>query len=328
MNRFKPAPHANRGFTLIELLVVIAIIAVLVSLLLPAVQQAREAARRTQCKNHLKQIGLALHNYHDAYSAFPPSICIGPGDFGQWSSQARLLPYIDQANLTNLINFQQSYSLQPNVIGTRVPVYMCPSEVNDRPSNSDGLRQYPINYACNQGPWFVFDPAGPQGQGSFLPNARLGAHSFTDGMSNTLGFSEVKAFQPIVKESPVPSTDPPGSAAIVGALGASGDFEATDGHTEWVEGRVHQTGFTTTFAPNTLVPYQASGVTYDIDYTSAEEGDGPMATYAAITARSFHSGIVNALMMDGSVRSISSNVNLATWRALGTRSGSEVPGEY
>src|SRR2546429_4956642 len=103
----------TRGFTLIELLVVIAIIAVLVSLLLPAVQQAREAARRTQCKNNLKQIGLALHNYLESFSRFPPSICIRPGGPPGWSAQARLLPFIEQANLSNLTNFQSSFDTQP-----------------------------------------------------------------------------------------------------------------------------------------------------------------------------------------------------------------------
>ena len=94
----------RRGFTLIELLVVIAIIAILVALLLPAVQQAREAARRAQCKNNLKQIGLALHNYQGALNVFPPSFCIGNGDGGKWSPMARILPYVDQANLYNLAN--------------------------------------------------------------------------------------------------------------------------------------------------------------------------------------------------------------------------------
>src|SRR3954454_21148910 len=100
--------HRVRGFTLIELLVVIAIIAVLVALLLPAVQQAREAARRVQCKNNLKQMGLALHNYLDVYTCFPPLGCYPAAAVGQWktfSAQARLLPYLEQANLQNLIDW-------------------------------------------------------------------------------------------------------------------------------------------------------------------------------------------------------------------------------
>lgn len=110
-----------RGFTLIELLVVIAIIAILIALLLPAVQQAREAARRTQCKNNLKQLGLALHNYHDVFNTFPPNGANAPsqgpscgGRFNQswlsWSGMAMLLPYIEQANIYNQINFSNQWN--------------------------------------------------------------------------------------------------------------------------------------------------------------------------------------------------------------------------
>src|SRR5687768_10209175 len=126
---------SRRAFTLIELLVVIAIIAILIALLLPAVQQVRESARRTQCKNNLKQIGLALHNYLDVYSVLPPSYCVVPGVTttvgGQWSAFARILPYLDQANLQNLIDWKVAYSTQLNVATQRVPLYLCPSEVND-----------------------------------------------------------------------------------------------------------------------------------------------------------------------------------------------------
>lgn len=318
----------SRGFTLIELLVVIAIIAVLVALLLPAVQQAREAARRAQCKNHLKQIGLALHNYHDAFNCVPPALCLRAGDFGQWSAQARLLPYLDQANLQNLINFSLPYDGQPDVPKTRVPVYLCPSEVNDNPSLRDGIDQYPLNYVANQGTWLVFDPiGGTKSLGVFLPNGRIRAADFLDGMSNTLGFAEVKAFQPNLKGGSPPPAAPPTDPATIVTLGSSGEFDPIDSHTEWVEGRVHQTGFTTTLPPNSNVPYTVGSTTYDVDYTSAEE-DVTVTTYAAITSRSYHAGIVQALLMDGSVRSISNSINLAVWRGLGTRAGGEIVGDF
>lgn len=325
------AAHSQRrGFTLIELLVVIAIIAVLIALLLPAVQQAREAARRTQCKNNLKQIGLALHNYHDTYAAFPPAMCLtlSGASYGQWGPQARLLPYLDQANLQKLIDFSLPYDTQLAAVKFRVPTYMCPSEPNDRGSVEDGIDQYPINYGANFGTWLMFNPVtGQPGDGAFGPNSRFSTHSFTDGTSQTLAFSEVKAFQAIIKEGGSPTAVPPTSSVTVGNW--TGNFEADNGHTEWVEGRVHQNGFTTTFGPNTRVSHTELGRLYDIDFTSVEEGDSTtQPTYAAITSRSHHVGIVQSLLVDGSVRSVSENIDINIWRALGTRAGGEVVGEY
>ena len=188
----------RRGFTLIELLVVIAIIAVLVAILLPAVQSAREAARRTQCKNNLKQIGLATANYESTYRQFPMSVVDDavagggnwtdtPGAGGLWSPQARILPFLDQANLYDIADLDKAYDESPNsdagVPWTRVEPYLCPNEINDKIRLSGGVpAYYPINYAYNAGTWNVWNPRNQQaGQGSFIPNKSLPTRDFTDG---------------------------------------------------------------------------------------------------------------------------------------------------
>ncbi|MGQ0636221.1 MAG: DUF1559 family PulG-like putative transporter [Planctomycetaceae bacterium] len=324
----------RRAFTLIELLVVIAIIAVLIALLLPAVQQAREAARRTQCKNNLKQVGLALHNYLDAHSAFPPVSVLPFGRTSEpWSAQARLLPFIEQANLHNLIDWGVSseFTANPGVCQTRVPIYLCPSEINDRARPTATLTHYPLNYSFNEGTWFIFDPvSGRGGDGAFFPNKAMRASDLSDGLSNTLGASETKAYAPNLWDSMNPNAagvSPPDTPAALAAY-FGGTFDS-NGHTEWVEGDVHECGFTTTFGPNTVVSYTSGGVTYDIDFTSMRDGESvAVPTYAAITSRSFHAGIVNVLLMDGSARSVGNSINLAVWRALGTRAGGEATGDY
>ncbi|MFN0195573.1 MAG: DUF1559 domain-containing protein [Planctomycetaceae bacterium] len=336
----------RRGFTLIELLVVIAIIAVLIALLLPAVQQAREAARRTQCKNNLKQIGLGLHNYLDAFSKFPPSYCVVSGVTatvgGQWSFRARILPYMDQANLQNLIDWNLAYSTQLNVAITRVPTFLCPSEVNDMvrvftSGPSSGLpRDYPANYGVNFGTWKIWDPtSGTGGDGAFHPNSNFSTAAFSDGMSNTLCVAEVRAYTPYVRNTTTdPGSTPPTTPAF--ATGLTGDgccigstTQHNTGQTEWADGLSQQSGITTTFTPNTIIPYDVSGVIHDIDLVSWREGThATRVTYGAITARSRHEGMIQALLMDGSARSIGENIDLGIWRALGTRSGGEVIGEF
>ena len=335
----------KQGFTLIELLVVIAIIAILIALLLPAVQQAREAARRTQCRNNLKQLGLALHNYLDVNGKFPPSFCVGSGDGGEWSMQARILPYMDGANTYNLINFSQDYNqviagYPYGVKAMRVEVLICPSDykVKQRLNATTGLPEhYPLNYAANLGTFFVFDPANNRvGDGAFAPNVAGSVNRIPDGMSNTLCMSEVKSYTPYARNASAPMAEgvaaPEDVASACTLIAGASQNQQDSGHTEWADGRAHHVGFTTTFTPNTKVNCTngAFGV-QDMDYNTQRE-DNPEGTtnrtYAIVTSRSFHAGIVTSLLMDGSVRSINSNIDRSVWRGLGTRAGSEALGEY
>ncbi len=328
------------GFTLIELLVVIAIIAILIALLLPAVQQAREAARRTQCKNNLKQIGLALHNYLDVHSAFPPSFVSDisttntPG--GEWSVHARILPFLEQASLYNNADLSQSYqaAINGNIATQRVASYLCPSDVNDKVrTNSSGVAEhYPVSYGFNGGTWRVWDNATRQpGNGAFAPNSKFKPRDFTDGTSNTICFSEVKAFTPYNRDGDTGTVAIPlGPAEVDTMIAGGGSSKPDSGHTEWVDGRVHQTGFTVTLPPNTNVTVAGGVRSNEGDFTACREDVSACtgATYAAVTSRSWHTGIVNSLMTDGSVRSFSENIDLNTWRNLGQRNDGVPLGEF
>jgi len=318
----------NAGFTLVELLVVIAIIGLLVALLLPAVQAAREAARRMSCSNHLKQIGLALHNYHDTHKNFPPSATLPAGvvPFDSWSVHARLLPFLEQSSLEDIIDWKLDYRSQPTVTKSRVSAYLCPSEINDKERPDGTLTHYPLNYAVNLGTWFVYAPdSGQGGNGIVYPNSRTNFASLRDGTSNTLAFAEVKAWNPYLRDGGNPNglgSPPPTTPADLVTLG--GSFKANSGHTEWVDGRAHQTGFTATFPPNTVVPFTAGGKVYDIDFNSYREGKmASQSTYAAVTSRSYHPAGVNVVLADGSARLVSEMVDSNTWRSLATRDGGE-----
>jgi type II secretory pathway pseudopilin PulG len=318
---------------LIELLVVIAIIAILIALLLPAVQQAREAARRIQCRNHLKQIGIALHNYLESNQFFPPSATIDltqtvTENNGSWGVHGRILPYLEQANLYENVDLSQPWDFQKAIDGLRIPGFSCPSDPQADRMRDPGRgksRLYPTNYGFNFGTWFVYDPAtGQGGNGSFFPNSSLSTAAFVDGTSNTLCAIEVRAWTPYLRNGGPSSNSLPNTLSDASSIAALGVQFKTTGHTEWPDGRVHHTGVTTTFTPNSKIEYVSGGQVLDVDYNSWQEGKNGSAgnqTYAIINSRSFHTGTVNALLMDGSVRSFSDNIDLATWRSLGTREG-------
>ncbi|MEX0718211.1 MAG: DUF1559 domain-containing protein [Planctomycetaceae bacterium] len=335
---FRSTPARTRpGFTIIELLVVIAIVGILLALLLPAVQAAREAARRTGCRNNLRQIGLALHNYESARKVFPPSFEIArgttlSGNNGSWSIHGRLLPFIENAAAYQAVDLTVAWDAQldTQVPTLKIPTYMCPSETNSQVRTKNGAPYVqPQTYGFNFGTWLVYDPAANRGgDGVFYPNSRIGFEAVGDGTSQTLAAAEVKAFTPYFRNTADPGSTPPSDPSQIAGFAAGADFKLgastndNTGHTEWPDGRVHHSGFTTTFPPNTFVPFVKDGREYDVDYNSMQEGkNATQPTYAAITARSHHSRMVNVLMLDGSVHGVADGLAPASWRALGTRDG-------
>lgn len=340
MRRLRPA------FTLIELLVVIAIISLLIGMILAAVQRVRDSGLKSQCQNNLKQIGIAVNNYEVSMGSYPASMYHQPGTVfasnnGSWSIHGRILPYIEQNTLQIRVNLAAPWDAQGNtgVPTTRVPLFVCPSEINDqvRVNASGAPLVYPQNYGFNFGTWFVYDPStGIGGDGMFFPNSRLRPGHLRDGASQTLCAAEVKAFTPYVRNTPDPGFMPPTDPSSLAAFGISGQRKLgpntndNTGHTEWPDGRVHHSGITTTFNPNTVVPFTFQGKTYDIDFNSRQEGSSAtQRTYAAITSRSYHiGGQVNILLMDGSVRSVHQSISPQIWRALGTRDGEDIVDDY
>jgi hypothetical protein len=218
------------------------------------------------------------------------------------------------------------------VTATRVSIYLCPSETQDKARQTPVFTHYPLNYSFNEGTWFIYDPVtGKGGDGAFYPNKAMKISDLSDGTSNTLAAAENKAYAPSKWDTLAPNAlgiPAPATPADLMAYSSGGTFDL-NGHTEWVEGDVHETGFTTTFTPNTFVPYVNAGTTQDIDLTSMRDGESiTVPTYAAVTARSYHVGNVMVLLMDGSVRSVSNNINLGIWRGIGTRAGGEVIGDF
>jgi prepilin-type N-terminal cleavage/methylation domain-containing protein/prepilin-type processing-associated H-X9-DG protein len=335
----------HRAFTLVELLVVIAIIGILVALLLPAVQAAREAARRTECNNNLKQIGLALHNYHDTHKRFPfgkgPSYPGAPV-YARWSTHALILPFMEQTNLQSAIDFRYPPAT-PGMGGVIafMPAYSNPGGENTTISKtlvagffcpSDGSAPDPAwpgqtNYAGNQGGWLCDRGDSPAASSDIAPNevqtgvlyylSRVGFADILDGSSNTAIFSEKLRG----RGSPHPRYDMfviPNQTTLdatyqtcttVNVLTAT-PLTSKWGWS-WVMGENCCTLYNHVSTPNTNT---CAGLPFP----------GTMTNMAMqVAPNSHHPGGVNVLLADGSVRFVANSIDLRVWRALGTRSGGE-----
>lgn len=334
----------RRGFTLIELLVVIAIIAVLIALLLPAVQQAREAARRTQCRNNLKQLGLALHNYHDTFQVFPLSQLGGVTGQSDWrghSAQVMILPYIDQAPLYNQYNmnvwawWDGSKGTPDDAAGmpgqTKIPAFRCPSNpssANGRPGNNYVVCEGANAGMFNDGPGY----ASSKENGIFNIRTLVPIGGITDGTSNTIMASEQLIFSTGVNQDKLiairQGVSAPGgwdgtymTQAQLDDWGSrcttSGNGQRSETGQFWHVGVHEQATFNVLLPPNSK-------------YQNCTAHCGGCATdgTSMIGARSLHTGGVTVLMADGGVRFVSDNINYPTWQYLGSRNDGTSVGEF
>jgi prepilin-type N-terminal cleavage/methylation domain-containing protein/prepilin-type processing-associated H-X9-DG protein len=355
------------AFTLIELLVVVAIIAILVALLLPAVQQAREAARRTQCRNNLKQLGLALHNYADAFKAFPPGrqVYISPGDDGSqganagattgqgncFSGFAQMLPQLDQAPLYNQINFNSGPDTAGNdrISAAQPPAFLCPSDVGSRALMQGGAFVGVTNYVMNTGTTFpvsLKNPSGTPATGIFFENSHVRIADIIDGTSSTVCLGEQILSDP---------SDPAGTAVSNGSGNWNGKlpttgFALTTGNNNTNNGPELLNYPGECVAGNKLqltrgnrLLYGAPGHTmYNHIRVPNDKGIDcrgglPHSTRNQywwsrlshnVASHSRHVGGVLALFCDGHVQFASENIDQSIWQGVGSRNGGEVIGEF
>jgi prepilin-type N-terminal cleavage/methylation domain-containing protein len=354
--------NLRRGFTLVELLVVIAIIGVLVALLLPAVQTAREAARRIQCANQLKQLGIALHNYHDTHKVLPyrqggtgtPSSSATTTNTVQGSGLTMMLPFLEQQNLYNQIASPQRFNginYQPfgdsaadassyELWFTRIPVFICPSAAKAKPFSNFGPSHYAF-CAGDTAQRIQNQSTGIRGVFGFQTNRRMA--NIVDGTSNTIAMGEVtstlgtgtrRIFGAIARDqgtsvavlSPISCqrTADRGSGTYLPSIVTISESRGS----RWARGTAEYTGFNTILPPN-----------------SASCQTGVFNSAGIFSATSRHPSGVQVLLCDASVRFISQNIdsgNLAArdllteegrspygvWGALGSIAGDELPGDF
>jgi prepilin-type N-terminal cleavage/methylation domain-containing protein/prepilin-type processing-associated H-X9-DG protein len=337
----------SRGFTLIELLVVIAIIAVLIALLLPAVQAAREAARRSQCLNNMKQLGLAMHNYHQAVGTFPMGNTIaaysystapqGQTTWGTFSAHALLLPYLEQQPLYNACNFNWNVwygtgnAINSTVWNTKVAAYLCPSDAN---AGNSFLNSYYGSYGTGTNPW------SSQTNGIFAPeNSSVSIAAVTDGTSNSISHVEGLTGSTVKYNAPwrqyisgvlgsVPCclllndarTNLP--AVMTVAQKCMSMIQAGQYGTNNDRGLRWQTGSPGLSLTNIIITpnssqYQFSGCRWD-----CSAGCGVDFGHLHVPS-SNHPGGVNTLFADGSVRFVKNGVNQLIWMSLGSIDGGE-----
>lgn len=328
--------HRN-AFTLVELLVVIAIIGILIGMLLPAVQRVREAARRASCLNNQRQLAIANLSFESAHGHLPPGTELdltvnSTANNESWGVHGRILPFIEQGNVAVQVDLNIGWDFQAGIDGVRIPVFACPSDLRaseERDPGGGKVHLYPTTYGFNFGTWFVFDPATERhGDGAYYPDSNLPLGSVFDGTSNTLMIAEVHAWTHYRRNGGPGSTAIPTTEQEVIDQIATGAEPKNTGHTEWPDGRVHHTGFTTTLPPNTRALFANSdGQLVPHDYNSWQEGRSGISgqpTYAAITSRSFHPAAVVVAHLDGSTHVVADSIPMDVWRARSTIDGGEI----